>query len=129
MTGAEVIIKKGRWVCLGKVRHTGYDTKEFFKKSVFKTKPEELWEKYLKWRRKDFGDDAIKSEIITDYDLGFCMSFSKNIRMKDIDDFFHLKYQIEELIRSANENDGYLCGYGDYLVYVDYDKKDIQIYN
>ena len=128
MTGAEVIIKKGRWVCLGKVRHTGYDVKDFFKKSVFKTKPEELWDKYLKWRRKDYNETSLLSEIITDYDSGFSTVFSKNIKVNTVDDFYNLKTQIEDLIRSASVSDGYLYGYGDYLVFVDYNKKEIQMF-
>ena len=123
MTGAEVIIKKGRWVCLGKVRHTGYDVKDFFKKSVFKTKPEELWDKYLKWRRKDYNETSLLSEIITDYDSGFSTVFSKNIKVNTFYDLYNLKTQIEDLFRSASVSDGYLCGYGDYLVFVDYNKK------
>lgn len=129
MTGAEVLIKNGNNVILGKVRHSGYDVKEFFKgKKIFKTDYTELWKKYLEFRRKDFSDVCLKSEITTEYDNGFCNIFVEEPVITNNDEFYSLVKHIESLIESSNPEDGYLCGYTDYMVLVDYDKKKVTFF-
>jgi len=129
MTGAEVLIKQGNSVVLGKVRHDGYDVKDFFKgKKIFNIDHLELWKEYLKFRRKDFSDICLKSEIQTEYDEGFCNVFSEEPIITDDDTFYNVVKAIENLIESCNPEDGYLCGYTDYMVLVDYDKKKVTFF-
>jgi hypothetical protein len=129
MTGAEVLIKKGNSIVLGKVRFDGYDVKDFFKgKKIFNIDHLELWKKYLEFRRKDFSDVCLKSEITTEYDNGFCNVFVKEPVIIDIDEFNSVVKHIESLIESSNPEDGYLCGYTDYMVLVDYDKKKVTFF-
>ena len=131
MTGASILIKQGNVFLLGKVRHTGYDVKKFF----YGTKPfktnsiHEMWKNYLTFRRKDYSEDSLKAEIISDYDDGFCQEFLEEQEVKTVDDFLNVTYKIECLIRSSNPDDGYLCGYSDYLVFVNCDNKEITIFN
>lgn len=126
MTGATVLIKKGCFVILGKVRFDGYDVEEFFKgKNIFNINHLELWKKYLDFRRKNFSDICMDSEIQTEYDEGFCNEFLEEPEITDYDSFYNVVERIENLIKKSNPEDGYLCGYSDYSVLVDYDKKKI----
>lgn len=132
MTGATILIKQGNAFLLGKVRHTGYDVKEFFYENIpfTTTSMQEIWKNYLTFRRKEYNEDSLKSEIITDYDEGFCHEFmEEQPQIKTIDEFFDITHKIEELIRSSNPDDGYVCFYSDYLVFVDCETKDITIFN
>jgi hypothetical protein len=126
MTGATILIKKGNSVILGKVRFDGFDVKDFFKgKKIFNIDHLELWKKYLEFRRKDFSDICIKSEIQTEYDKGFCNEFLEEPVIVDQNTFYNVVGRIEDLIEKSNPDDGYLCGYSDYSVLVDYDKKKV----
>jgi hypothetical protein len=129
MTGAEVLIKKGNSVVLGKVRHSGYGVKDFFKgKKIFNIDHTELWKKFLEFRRKDYSDISLGSEIQTEYDEGFCNVFLEEPIITDDDKFLNVVELIENLIKSCDPQDGYLCGYTDYMVLVDYDKKKITFF-
>lgn len=131
MTGATILIKQGNAFLLGKVRHTGYDVKKFFYGThpFTTTSMSEIWQNYLTFRRKDYSADSLKSEIITDYDEGFCHEFLEEPEIKTVDDFLDVTYRIECLIKSCNPHDGYLCGYSDYFVLVNCETKDIMIFN
>lgn len=121
MTGATVIIRKNNLIIMGKVRHSGYDVEEFFGPTIFTVPFESLWPEYLKWRRKDFTPIDLASEIRTSFDAGFRITISKEPKT-----WTELMYITHKAIETTNPNDGYLCGYTDYVLFIDYNKKIVQ---
>lgn len=114
MTGAEVVIRKGRTCVLGKVRHDGYDVVEFFNPkdlSQFIGSPKDLWGAYRNFRGTDNYD--ITSQFLDGYEFPF--------RGGDLD---HLIQTAEQMIETADSNDGYLCSYGDYRLLIEFVPSD-----
>lgn len=137
MTGAEVIIKKGDIYILGKVRHSGYDVEEFFKKpDLFDIPFDDLWTSYLTWRRKGFSDISLGAEIETNFDKGYQTQFTDKPEIKPhLEKYINSNYywksfedvlgRFHNLIEQIDEEDGLTCSYGDFQYYIDYDTKKV----
>jgi len=121
MTGATVIIRKNNLIIMGKVRHSGYDVEKFFGPTIFSVSFESLWPRYLKWRRKDFNPIDLGGEIKTSFDTGFRITASKiPSTWEKLIDMLH------NLIYVMDPDDGYLCGYDDHTLFVNFNKRTIQ---
>ena len=122
MTGATVIIRKNNLIIMGKVRHSGYDIFEFFGPTIFSVPFESLWPEYLKWRRKNFTPIDLASEIRTSFDTGFKITISKTGKTwKELMEITH------DAIENIDPNDGYMCGYTDCVLFINYNKKTVQL--
>ena len=121
MTGATVIIRKNNLIILGKVRHSGCDVEDFFGPTIFSVPFESLWPRYLKWRRRRFTPIDLRCEIVTSFDTGFRITISK--KPKTWTELMEILYTAIDII---DPDDGYLCGYEDYVLFIDYNKKVVQ---
>ena len=126
MTGATVVIymKSGK-VWLGEVRHSGYDVIDFFVKDNIKDIPfDQLWGKYLAWRRQDYSEDSLASEICdTDFDGGVFFDFNPTATTPA-----EIYSQCETAAfdylcqhTTQKDHDGYDCSYCDYIMLITYD--------
>jgi len=78
MTGATIVILKNKRVLIGKVRHSGYDVREFFAQARIESAlgPGMLWRAYLDWRRDGMSPVGLGGEIRTNHDGG--VSFDRD---------------------------------------------------
>jgi len=129
MTGAEILIKQGEDCVLGKVRHGGDDIIDYIKEKddkLFDISFDNMWKEYYAWRIKDFSDICIQSEIQSKYQK---TGFKGKITKSDvpIEQFSKTCYDLEQEIEKIDDNDGLLCGYGDYHVMIDCDDKKVYV--
>lgn len=136
MTGATIIMRKGGTIVLSKVRFEGMGVEEFFvnlhkPKEIFSIPIEDLWPEFLKWRRSGWVKDSISltSEIDTMFDNGFKtninkLSFPFNTLLTG-EDFDQIERDVCKMISLVNPDDGYLCGYNDHELIIDYDTETI----
>jgi len=125
MTGAEVVIKQGDKICIGKVCHDGQDTREWFKQQgdkLFDIPMKELWSKYMAYRASLYGTD---DEIETNYPNGFFFKFQAPIVGHLLDIFGSLLATGETHLSQVDPDDGYNCSYSDRFVLIDYDKREV----
>ena len=134
MTGSEVIIigPDGKRCILGKVRHSGYETAEWFVNPEHR-RPEKflsLWTDYITNRQEGQTEISRSSEIESQYqDAGFVFDFpldSRDLAGEDL--YAALVAEAEKLLsgqekiaqqKDPDDFEGMLCSYCDVPVLVD----------
>lgn len=137
MTGAAVVIISGKKCCVGKVRHSGYDTQEFFgDRSNFNTPFDKLWPSYIEWRRTGMTPVSMSAEIDeTDYDMGWFFDIEDEgtltllnagvsedtTKLQSLYNMLYVQFEaFVEKNSSYKDFDSYMCGYNDYTWIVFY---------
>lgn len=143
MTGATIIIKKGNDYIITKVRHSGYDTRDFFDQpNIFKTPFDKLSKRYHTWRKdtpvrvKDRVGPICRKfnlrdpgAVLSKYTVNGMqfkmppMNATPNLLFDAADavaDQIWLDYE-----KRTGKEEGMFCGYGDYTWLIDYDNKKI----
>lgn len=139
MTGNTTIIVKSNKVILGKVRHSGYNMLDWLKekgKNVFRMKMKNVWSVYWIWRRKRSSDVSQDCEIESKFNFkGF--SFEVPPELPTNSHYFDVLQSLaeselkiyEKKIQKKNPDfyEGFRCGYGDYRILIDFDRKYIEV--
>lgn len=136
MTGLELICKQGSSMILFKVRHDGYAIEEFLTKkrvsNIFNLTPRQVMDDFIDWffDPKKYGP-VQDGDIDTMFPRGF--EFSKIEEAEDPFEYFEQasitsnKLYEEGKIKTplGEDYDGFQCGYQDYMILIDFDKKEI----
>ena len=135
MTGATVILKQGLDYVLFKMRHDGYFVQEYFKdkKQAFKQPLDKAIVEMMKSFEKQYNCTyPDEYSIETSYPYGFKTKLNDKFDLYDPSSFNSLEAKLEEqMIKDCTkknkdpDEEGLFCGYGDYLVILDYDTKEV----
>lgn len=122
MTGCELIVVENGIACLFKLRHDGYAVNEYFidQKMIFQGDMNQHMQGFFDYYDKNYKSNDPDDEIQTAYPQGYTDTFNNSIN--SLQDFLDLQNELESNLEQIDDEDGLLCGYCDYNVFIDLDK-------
>lgn len=137
MTGCEIIGKKGSKFYLFKVRHDGMDVEDILKSCVDWNSPKKTFERFFdQWGDAEYELEETKKGMVYEFEYenwndktrpDLEDSFSKALEYAEggIGKMLVKKFGSDSSEKTFGEFGGYLCGYSDYEIFIDFDKKTI----